>query len=323
MAKIKTHAYLDKRKAAFAQDWERYMGVTVEVDINVPLVRQLVRAQFPRWADLAIQPVEPGGWDNRTFRLGENRSVRLPSAARYSAQVEKEHRWLPRLAPLLPLPIPVPLALGVPADGYPWHWSVYRWLSGENAAIERVADLPEFANALAQFLAALYRIDPGGGPPPGPHNFYRGGPLTVYDEETRQAIAALYSTIAAETATAVWEAALDATWHGPSVWLHGDVSAANLLVEQGRLSAVIDWGCSSVGDPACDVTIAWTLLFGESREAFRAGLPVDDAAWARGRGWALWKALITLAEHINANPAKAGEARRVIEEVLADHRQRA
>ncbi len=144
----------------------------------------------------------------------------------------------------------------------------------------------------------------------------------IYDAETRQAIAALDGTIDTDAVTAVWEAALQATWHCPPVWVHGDVAAGNLLVSDGRLSAVIDWGCAGVGDPACDVTIAWTLLSGASREAYRAALPLDGATWARGRGWALWKGLITLAEHINTNPAAAGEARRVIDEVLADHKAR-
>jgi aminoglycoside phosphotransferase (APT) family kinase protein len=294
-----------------------------EVPIDVSLVRRLVATQFPQWADLPIKPVEFGGWDNRTFHLGEHMAVRLPSAAAYSLQVEKEHRWLPRLAPLLPLPIPVPLAMGMPAEDYPWHWSVYRWLDGEIATIERIADLHQFASTLAQFLVALQRIDPAGGPPPGPHNFFRGGPLTIYDTETRQAIAALDGKIDTDAATAVWEAALAATWRGSPVWLHGDVSAANLLVERGQLSAVIDFGTSSVGDPACDVTIVWTLLSAESREAFCTALPLDGATWARGRGWALWKALITLVEYINTNPVKAGEARRVIDEVLADHKHAA
>jgi aminoglycoside phosphotransferase (APT) family kinase protein len=291
-----------------------------KVDLSVSLVRQLVAAQFPQWADLPIRAVEVSGWDNMTFRLGEDMSVRLPSAERYAAQVEKEHRWLPKLAPLLPLPIPVPLAMGVPADGYPWQWSVYRWLEGESATIERIADLPQFAITLAQFLVALQRIDPAGGLPAGPHNFFRGGPLTVYDSETRDTIAALNGEIDADAASAVWEAALKATWRGSPVWVHGDVSAGNLLVRGGRLSAVIDFGSSGVGDPACDTVIAWTLLSGESREAFRSALPVDGATWARGRGWALWKGLITLAEHINTNPLEAGWARRGIDEVLADHK---
>ncbi len=289
------------------------------VNITVPLVGRLITAQFPQWADLAIKPVEFDGWDNRTFRLGEDMSVRLPSAEWYAGQVEKEQRWLPRLASRLPLPIPVPLAMGVPADGYPWHWSVYRWLEGENATIERIDDLRTFATTLAHFLVALQQIDSAGGPPPGQHNFFRGGPLSIYDTETRQAIAALHGKLDTNAVTAVWEAALRATWLGAPVWLHGDVSAGNLLVQDGHLSAVIDFGCSGVGDPACDLTIAWTLFSGGSREAFRAALPAGDATWARGRGWALWKGLITLAERLDTNPLEAASARCTIDEVLADH----
>ncbi|MEJ7653669.1 MAG: aminoglycoside phosphotransferase family protein [Chloroflexia bacterium] len=292
-----------------------------EATINVSLVRRLVASQFPQWAGLPIEPAEFDGWDNRTFRLGEDMSVRLPSAEGYILQVEKEHRWLPKLAQHLPLRIPVPLAKGAPADGYPWHWSVYRWLEGENATVESIADLPHFATTLARFLAALQRIDAAGGPPPGPHNFYRGAAPSVYDAETRQAVASLDDEIDTDAATVVWEAALKSTWLGSPVWLHGDVAAGNLVVKDGRLSAVIDFGCSGVGDPACDLVIAWTFLSGDSREAFRSALPLDGATWARGRGWALWKGLITLAGHIDTNLEEAGKARRVIDEVLADHKR--
>jgi aminoglycoside phosphotransferase (APT) family kinase protein len=289
------------------------------VDINASLVRQLITEQFPQWADLPIKPVNFVGWDNRTFHLGDDMTVRLPSAEGYAAQVEKEHRWLPRLAPLLPLPIPVPLAMGAPVDGYPWHWSVYRWLDGEIATVGRIADLSQFATTLAQFLTALQRIDSTGGPPPGPHNFYRGGPLTFYEREARQAIVALDGKIDSDAVTDVLEAALAATWHGESVWFHGDVAAGNLLVINGRLSAVIDFGTSGVGDPACDLAIAWTLFEGESREAFRSILPLDDATWARGRGWTLWKALIVYAGLPGTNTLEIEKSRRVIAEVLADH----
>ncbi|MER9946764.1 aminoglycoside phosphotransferase family protein [Mesorhizobium sp. M0047] len=293
------------------------------LNIDTALVSRLVATQFPRWKDLAVRPVEFGGWDNRTFHLGDEMTVRLPSAAAYSLQVEKEHRWLPRLAPLLPLPIPVPLAMGVPAENYPWPWSIYRWIEGETAKRERIASLPQFATDLAAFLVALQRIDPTGGPAPGQHNFFRGGPLTVYDNEARQAIAALDGKIDTAAASAVWEAALAATWHGAPVWFHGDVSWGNLLVRQGRLSAVIDFGTSGVGDPACDLAIAWTLFEGKSREAFRAGVTADQAMWARGRGWTLWKALITVAGQIDVNPVEVEKSRYVIDEVLADHAQRA
>jgi aminoglycoside phosphotransferase (APT) family kinase protein len=289
------------------------------VDIDAALVARLIAAQFPQWADLPITPAEPNGWDNRTFRLGADMSVRLPSAARYTAQVEKEHRWLPLLAPHLPLPIPVPLAVGAPADGYPWHWSIYRWLDGTPASTAHIDDLTEFAVTLANFLTCLQRIDPTAGPPPGAHNFFRGGPVETYDAEIRNAIAEVHDRISAESATAVWESALTATWRRKPVWIHGDVAASNLLVRNGRLSAVIDFGSSGVGDPACDVTIAWTMLSGASREAFRATLPVDASTWARGRGWALWKAMITFAGNINTNPAEAEAARRVINDVIAEY----
>ena len=293
------------------------------VRIDAALVRRLIAAQFPPWADLPVRPVEAGGWDNRTFRLGPRMTARLPSAEPYALQVEKEHRWLPKLAPLLPLPIPVPLAKGAPAGGYPWQWSVYRWLEGEPASVGGIADLRRFATDLAEFLNALRRSDPTGGPPPGRHNFFRGGPLTVYDAETRQAIAALEGRVDTGTASAVWQAALGAKWDGSPVWFHGDVAAGNLLVEDGRLGAVIDFGTSGVGDPACDLAIAWTLFGGESRDAFRAAMGLDDATWVRSRGWTLWKALITLAEHIDTDPSQAAGARRVIDEVLADRRHNA
>ena len=259
-----------------------------------------------------------GGWDNRTFHLGEEMTVRLPSAAPYALQVEKEQRWLPGLAPLLPLPIPVPLAIGEPGEGYPWHWSVYRWIEGETAKTAEIPDISQFAVDLAKFLIALRRIDSAGGSAPGQHNFFRGGPLSVYDNQTREALQALQGQIDTQAATAVWDAALAATWHGSPVWFHGDVAWGNLLVQNGRLSAVIDFGTSGVGDPSCDLAIAWTFFEDESREAFRAAIDVDDATWARGRGWTLWKALITVAGH-DANQAEAERSRRVIDDVLADH----
>jgi aminoglycoside phosphotransferase (APT) family kinase protein len=233
------------------------------------------------------------------------------------------------LAPLLPLPIPEPLAKGLPGCGFPRPWSVYRWLAGEHAVVERVADLTRFASDLADFLTALYKIDPVGGPTAGRHSFFRGGPLSTLDRETREAIATLKGEIDTDAASEAWEAALAATWRGPSVWVHGDVTASNLLVHEGHLSAVVDFGCSAIGDPACDVVMAWTFFFGDSREGFRDRLPLDEATWARGRGWALWKALITLVDALERNEAEPEDAslrcgwrlsaRQVIDEVLVDH----
>ncbi|MBA8902507.1 aminoglycoside phosphotransferase family protein [Phyllobacterium sp. P30BS-XVII] len=288
--------------------------------IDITLVRRLVATQFPQWAALPVKPVEHGGWDNRTFHLGEGMTVRLPSSRDYAEQVHKEQFWLPKLAAHLPLPIPAPVAMGIPDENYPWHWSIYRWLEGEVAKPERIGDLKQFALDLAAFLAALQRADATHGPAPAAHNFYRGGPLTIYDGQTRQAIVALRGKIDTETATAVWDAALDATWHGSPVWLHGDISFGNLLVRNGALSAVIDFGTSGVGDPSCDLAIAWTLFHGESRGAFRAALPLDEATWARGRGWTLWKALIVYAGLAGTNPLEAENSRKVLEEVLADYK---
>ncbi|MER8658733.1 aminoglycoside phosphotransferase family protein [Mesorhizobium sp. M0847] len=288
--------------------------------IHTDLVRRLVNAQFPQWRHLRVSPVAFGGWDNRTFHLGNDMTLRLPSAAPYALQVEKEHRWVPTLAPLLPLPIPVPLAMGEPGEDYPWQWSVYRWIDGETAKTAEIADRRQFAVDLAKFLIALRRIDPAGGPPAGQHNFFRGGSLSVYDNQTREALQALEGQIDTQAATAVWDAALAATWQGSPVWFHGDVAWGNLLVQNGRLSAIIDFGTSGIGDPSCDLAIAWTFFQGESREAFRAAIDVDEATWARGRGWTLWKALITVAGH-DANQAEAERSRRVIDDVLADHRE--
>jgi aminoglycoside phosphotransferase (APT) family kinase protein len=292
-----------------------------KIDIKVELVKRLVATQFPHWRDLPVQPVEVDGWDNRTFRLGEAMSVRLPSAASYSEQVAKEQRWLPQLFPLLPLTIPTPLAMGIPDSDYPWHWSIYRWIEGENAVLQRVDEPIQFATTLAQFLNALQQIDTQDGPVPGRHNFFRGDSLAIYDRETRVAVKNLGDRINSRVATEVWEAALEANWHEQPVWLHGDVSAGNLLVRKGKLIAVIDFGCCAIGDPACDLAITWTFFSGSNREAFRNALPADGGTWARGRGWALWKALITLADSINTNPLKARQAQQVIDEVLTDHMQ--
>lgn len=288
------------------------------VMINVTLVQRLITDQFPLWKDLAIRPVALSGWDNRTFHLGENMLVRMPSAEKYAVQVEKEHHWLPKLAPLLPLSIPTPLAIGEPGEGYPWRWSIYSWLEGESAATAKIADLSQFAASLAKFLLALEGIDSAGGPSPGWHSFYRGGELKNYDAEVRQALIALKGKIDTYAATHLWEAALATSWQRSPVWVHGDISAGNLLVKEGDLSAVIDFGQLTVGDPACDLAIAWTMFYGKSREVFRSSLLLDKETWTRGRAWTLWKALIIAAGLTNTNAVEGKQCWRIIEEVLAD-----
>lgn len=286
--------------------------------VEESFVRRLVATQFPQWKDLPIKAVSLSGWDNRTFHLGDCMLIRMPSAAEYALQVEKEQHWLPRLAPFLPLPIPVPLAVGEPMDGYPWKWSIYSWLDGETVAFGRIADLCEFAVDLAKFLKAFQSIDSADGPLPGLHSFYRGGSLMTYDAEVRQALIALEGKIDVETATQVWQTAFATTWTGKPVWVHGDISAGNLLVQKGRLSAVIDFGQLAVGDPACDLAIAWTFFEGESRRAFQEELPLDKETWARGRAWTLWKSLVVAAGFTNPSNFESVKCWRIIKEVLEE-----
>ncbi|MFF0344861.1 aminoglycoside phosphotransferase family protein [Kribbella sp. NPDC004875] len=261
--------------------------------IDAALVRRLIAQQFPQWADLPVTPVKIDGWDNRTYRLGKDLTARLPTHSSYVAAVDKEHRWLPILAPHLPVEIPEAVAKGAPGEGYPHPWAIRRWISGETASTGTVADLDEFARAIAGFILALQNVDASDGPLAGAHSFYRGTPPEHYHDETLEALAALKGRIDTDQAREVWDAALAATWDRSPVWFHGDIASGNLLVRDGRLSAVIDFGTSGVGDPACDLVIAYTFFTGSSRSVFRDAVRQDDAMWARARGWALWKALIT------------------------------
>lgn len=286
--------------------------------IDAELVRRLIAAQFPRWEGLAVAPVAVDGWDNRTYRLGEDMTVRLPTAAGYVPAVDKENEWLPRLAPRLPVPVPPVLAKGRPGEGYPYPWSVRGWLAGEDAARAPIPDLGAFARDVGGFLRALWACDPAGGPLAGEHSWYRGASPAYYDEETRGCLADLDGEVDTARAAAVWDAALAATWKGEPQWFHGDISPGNLLVREGRLSAVIDFGTSGVGDPACDLVIAWGEFSGASRAAFRAAVDQDAGTWARARGWALWKALLVLAQSRESAPELADRQRVLIDEVLAD-----
>lgn len=287
--------------------------------VEIDTVRRLVAEQFPQWAHLPVEPVRHGGWDNFTFHLGDDMLLRLPSAAEYALAVEKEHQWLPELAPQLPVPIPAPLGLGDPGAGYPFRWSIYNWLRGECADRSTVPDPTELAEDLADFLGGLRSIDATGGPQPGIHNWYRGATLRTYDETARSALVDLEGHIDVDVASAAWADALAARWDGVDVWFHGDLAAGNLLLDGGRLAAVIDFGTCGVGDPSCDLAIAWTLLTPSSRRLLRDRLGIDDPTWARGRGWALWKALSQMAGALDDHdlPA-AAEARLVVEAILDD-----
>ncbi len=294
------------------------MFLPMQPEITVSLVAELIAEQFPKWTHLPIRPVKTSGWDNRTFHLGEEMSVRLPSAERYAAQIHKEQEWLPKLAPHLSYSVPEPIAMGQPSRQYPWNWSVYRWIDGESADSLHQKDFDRFAADCAQFLNEFYKIDITGGPIAGPHNFFRGGALSVYDTETRAAISQLENVIDAPAAIQLWEEAIRTTWPCDPVWVHGDFSAGNILVKEDRLAAVIDFGSMGVGDPACDLVIAWTFHTEESRKIFISGMNMDADTWNRARGWCFWKALITLAALEDKNGNEANKQRTIIETVIGN-----
>lgn len=290
-----------------------------EVAIDALLVKRLLSAQFPQWSELPLERVASAGTDNAIYRLGEDMALRLPRIAWAQNQPKKEFLWLPKLAPLLPFAVPVPLGLGTPAEGCPWKWSIVQWLKGENATRETLADLSQAARDLAQFILALQKIDASDAPLAGEHNSGRGVPLAMRDSAVRASIAALNGVVDRDLAIAAWESALNApVWSGSPAWLHGDLQSGNLLARQGRLSAVIDFGCLGAGDPACDLMVAWNLLHGESRKAFRDALKVDEATWARGRGWALSVALIALPYYWNTSPAIVKASQYTLNETLSD-----
>lgn len=280
------------------------------------LVEDLVRVQFPQWAHLAVKRIENDGWDNSTFRLGEYLKVRLPTAVRYAAQVEKERVWLPYLAERLPVEIPEPLAVGEATAEYPYPWSIQRWIEGEPVSESTVGDLHVFAEDMAKLLLALRAVPAEGGPSAGVQSFFRGGALRTYDGDTRRALDVLGSERDRAAALAIWEEALSSEWNAAPVWVHGDVTPDNLLVRDGKLCAAIDFGTCAVGDPACDLTIAWTLFKGQSRSIFRQAVGLDEDCWARARGWALWKALITLAARQQENRPGADPAQQVVAELM-------
>jgi aminoglycoside phosphotransferase (APT) family kinase protein len=289
---------------------------TYPVDDN--LVRRLIAAQFPQWSGLSVRRWPSGGTVNAMYRLGDDMAVRLPLVKGGAGDVSLEQHWLPRLAPFLPTNIPEVLGAGKPALGYPWPWSVYRWLAGEHPEAGALSEPVLLAEDLAAFVAAMRSVTLPGAP-----KAHRGGPVASLDADTRAAIGELRGMpdehVDGDAVTSVWEDALGAPdWDGPPVWLHADLMPGNLLTDGGRLAAVIDFGCMGAGDPACDLFPAWNLLPADAREAFRKALAVDDATWIRGRGRTLSQALIALPYYRKTNPAMARNARHVIQAVLAE-----
>ena len=290
-----------------------------EVAIDAGLVCRLLAAQFPQWASLEISYVEPAGTEHPS-RLGEEMMARLPRTPRVAVQPAIDHRWLPKLAPLLPLRLPV-IALGEPGEDYPWPWSICAWIEGEPATSERLADPTQAASDLAEFIGALQRVDLDPGPTRD-RTIHGAASRSPCAANRRGSIDALAVAMDIEAVTAVWDEAVDAPeWKGPACWLHGDLDSRNVIARGGSLHGVVDWGCLVMGDPACDVMVAWKMLTGEAREQFRSELSVDEATWTRARGWAISQAVIALAYYtLEPNAVLVMEARRWMAEVIDDRR---
>ena len=281
-----------------------------ELEIDEALVHRLLREQFPGWADLPLRPIEPSGTVNAIFSLGQELAVRLPRRDGPIEPGSDELEWLPRLAPLLPVEIPVPVAQGGPSGDYPWFWEIHTWVEGETVAVGEI-DAIQAAVDLAALVRALQAVDPAGAPPG------RGIPLADRDEQSRYWLARFEGPAAVREE---WERALAAPpWDGPPVWHHGDLDPRNWLVRGRRITGVIDWGTMGVGDPACDVMVAWKLHSPSARDAFREALPTDDATWARARGWALSQAVAALAYYTpENNPSLYREAESWLGLVLSE-----
>lgn len=285
---------------------------------DVVLANDLVRMQFPQWADLAISQENSTGTDNAIFRLGDDLLVKFPLRASAIGQITKDFYWLPRLAPHVTLEIPVPIAKGEPCSSYPWHWGVYRWIEGEVATTARPISSHGFAEDLARFIVGLREI-PFDGTTIPIDNMMRGEPLLRRDSVTRKSIAALHDELDASAAIRLWENCLcTPIWHQPPEWVHGDLLPGNLLLRNGYLCAVIDFDSARVGDPAVDLMPAWTNFFTDERSTFRNATKVDDATWARGRGWALSWAVVALAYYRNTNSGLSVVARHALRETLSD-----
>lgn len=289
-------------------------------NITLSLVEKLIVDQFPEYAHLDIQSVKIQGHDNRTFRLGPDMLVRMPTAESYALKVSKEQQLLPRLKPYLTVPIPVPLKMGHSSDDYPFPFSIYKWIDGESANSISIDDgsLECIALDLANFLRELQSIDTSYGPVPGRHNFHRGDHVSVYDKGAQTQIAQLSGSIDSKKAMMLWEQAMLTKWQKPSVWIHGDFASGNILIQNNKLSGVIDFGGMGIGDPACDLVITWTFLKDKSREIFRQNVNMDKCTWLRARAWCLWKATYELCNVSDKASLDALKQKQIIEEVLSD-----
>ena len=281
------------------------------MSITVSLVKKLIEEQFPKLKDLKITPVKNSGHDNRTFHLGKDMTIRLPSHQRYSPQIEKEFKWLPKLKPYISIEISSPLALGIPSKEFPFHWSINKYIEGTSLLETSLDDQKNLAVDLNRFLRELQSADTTGGPKAGKDNFFRGGNLRVYDNETKEALLLLEKTLPVAVLKRIWATSINSHWNIEPVWVHGDIAPGNLIIKDDKLNAVIDFGLLGVGDPACDYSIAWSYFDSSARKIFLKG--VSDKTINRARGWALWKSLIT---YSNNNEQVSDNAKFTINSIL-------
>ena len=278
--------------------------------INSSLVHQLLLEQHPDLAHLPLTVVGEG-WDNSVFRLGDALAIRLPRRSATAALMENEQRWLPELAPRLPLPVPTPVRVGRPGPGFPWSWSIVRWLPGIASFTASPFDPHAVAIALGRFLQALHQPAPAD----APHNPWRSIPLDARTERLHQHLDQLHDTVNRERILALWDRlVVTPRWPGPPLWIHGDLHPGNLLLDSGQLAAVLDFGDVACGDPATDLSVMWMLLPPEHRDTLftAAGRnrsnELDEQVWRRARGWALALGVAVIALGREGNPlAELGE----------------
>lgn len=290
------------------------MNIIITTDLAIKLIAE----QFPEFASLPIKSVEKQGHDNRTYRLGNDLLIRMPTEESYALKVPKEQKLLPKLAQYLSIGIPVPVKMGVPSKDYPYPFSIYKWLEGTSINLIKIEEstLDALALDLAKFLKELQNIHHIDGPAPGQHNWWRGDHVSVYDKDAREQISTLSHIIDANKAISLWERACETKWEKAPVWIHGDFAIGNMLIKEGKLSAIIDFGGMSLGDPACDLVIAWTFLKGKSRDIFIQKMDLDDNTWLRAKAWTLWKATYELCQITDKNSPEALIQKKIIEEVL-------
>lgn len=309
--------------------WTGQYSTKKEEKMQIPattssLIKTLIKKQFPEFSHLEIQPVDIQGHDNRTYRLGNDMLVRIPTSESYALKVPKEQEWLPKLKDHLSIPISSPIKMGIPSQDYPLPFSIYAWIEGKSINTITMDDSNQesLAQDLGLFLKELQSIDISGDCindlSPGLHNWWRGDHVSVYDEQAREQIKKLGDVIDPDLALPLWEKAIGTTWSKSPVWIHGDMAVGNILVKNKKLSGIIDFGSMGVGDPACDLVIAWTYLKSTSREIFKQTLGLDEDTWLRAKGWALWKATYELYHIKDLKNPNALKQKDIIHDLLYD-----